>query len=267
MTRYVRSFVRAAEREAVMAWLSELHPLWEQRWSTLRPPPPGETQRPLLRPVWWLGTWQFACLGYYRPPGGTRDRVVRAEPFPAPLRAWVERIGAEIRSSVAPSDVPRGYAPNTCLVNLYGERVVDGRREDRGRVGDHRDHEPGPVASVSLGARTLFQFVDRRGKVAEERWLDDGSLMIFAGARHKEQLFHRVQRVDRKGGPLPPHLDDFVTRRVNFTFRYVPEEHIQTLAQLSPEAGADVAGYVDRLAERSAWWSEARKEARAERSG
>ena len=261
MTRYVRSFVRAAEREAVTAWLQALRPLWEDRWSHHRPPPPGETQRPLLRPVWWLGSWQFACLGYYRPPQGTRDRCVRAEPFPAPLRAWVERIRAEIRASVPAGDVPRAYAPNTCLVNLYGERVDGDRVEDRGRVGDHRDHEPGPVASVSLGGRALFQFVDRRGRVVEERWLDDGSLLIFAGERHKEQLFHRVQRVDRKATALPPGLDDFVTRRVNFTFRYVPEEHIQPLSSLSEASRADVAGYVDRLAERSAWWATARHEA------
>ncbi len=72
-----------------------------------------------------------------------------------------------------------------------------------------------------------------------------------------------MQRVDRKGPPLPPHLPDFVTRRVNFTFRHVPPEHVVPLERLSEAARRDIAGYVDTLASRSPWWAEARARAEA----
>ncbi len=254
--RYQQGFVRPDERADTLAWLSTLHPLWEQRFSTLRPPPRGEAQRELLRPVYWLGNWQFACLGYFTPPKGTDHRCVHAEPFPPPLRAWVDRVERSVRSTFPPAFVPQGWSLNTCLVNFYGHRGDD----DRARVGDHRDHEPGPVASVSLGARAWFQFADRRGQPVHEQWLDDGSLLVFAGPHWKEHLFHRVQRVDRKGEPLPPAIPDFTTRRVNFTFRYVPPEHFVHLRELPPQARADVAAYVDDLAAHSDFWRAAREE-------
>ena len=81
---YVPDYLTAPARAAIEAWLATLTPLWEQRYSTVRPLPPGRAQRPLLRPVYWLGNWQFACLGYYEPPHGVRDRSVLAEALPPP---------------------------------------------------------------------------------------------------------------------------------------------------------------------------------------
>jgi hypothetical protein len=59
---YDARFVSAHDRERIVEWLSQIHPLWEQRFSANHPPPPGQEQRSLLRPVYWLGNWQFACL-------------------------------------------------------------------------------------------------------------------------------------------------------------------------------------------------------------
>ena len=247
--RLASSFVTPDERRDTLAWLETLHPLWEQRFSTLRPPPRGEAQRPLLRPVYWLGNWQFACLGYYTPPKGVHHRCVRAEPFPDPLRRWVQRVEASVRATTPPAFVPEGWHLNTCLVNFYGDRGDD----DRARVGAHRDHEPGPVASVSLGARALFQFVTREGRSVRDQWLDDGSLLVFAGPHWKERCFHRVQRVDR-GPPLPPPIPGFATRRINFTFRYVPVESVTELSTFPPDARADVAEYVRELAAHAPAW-------------
>jgi alkylated DNA repair protein (DNA oxidative demethylase) len=261
---YDRRFVTPAEREAVVAWLSTLHPLWEQRFSTVRPPPPGEAQRPLLRPVYWLGNWQFACLDYYRPPHGLLDRCVEAEPFPPVLTALVRRIEALVRDMFRFPDLPDGWHLNTCLINLYGQRLVDGRWVDTARVGEHKDFEPGPVASVSLGERALFQFVEsrrpgERDRVALQQWLDDGSLQVFGGEKWKRRTFHRVQRVDHKDGHAFhfPHVDGFETRRVNFTFRYVPDEHVQPFSALSAQARDDVRGYVEALARHSPFFRRA----------
>jgi alkylated DNA repair dioxygenase AlkB len=251
---YDPGFVSGAERAAVLDWLATLAPLWENRFSEHRPPPRGQEQRRLLRPVYWLGNWQFACLDYYRPPRGIHDRCVRAETFPPVLAAMVKRIEALVRSRFRAPDLPSRWRLNTCLVNLYGSRLENGRWLDSARVGEHRDFEPGPVASVSLGERALLQFVtpSRRGEPGEvvlSQWLDDGSLQVFGGARWKERTFHRVLRVDTRGGfDLPPAMPDFRTRRVNFTFRYVPDEHVVAFRDLAPEAREDVRGYVETLA-------------------
>lgn len=240
-----------------MAWLATLHPLWELRYSTRRPPPVGRQQKRLLRPVYWLGNWQFACLGYYSPPRGVRDRCVAAEPFPPALRRWVADVEARVRRDFPRPDVPRGWRLNTCLVNFYGDRLEDGRWADVARVGEHRDFEPGPVASVSLGERALFQFVARAGGgPVRTQWLDDGSLQVFAGPRWKDDLLHRVQRVDRRAKiELPPAIDGFRTRRINFTFRYVPPEHVVPLSALGDEARADVRDYVATLAQHAPFWA------------
>jgi hypothetical protein len=132
---------------------------------------------------------------------------------------------------------------------------------DLARVGEHRDFEEGPVASLSLGERALFQFVssrrpgDRDGVVAEQ-WLEDRSLQIFGGERWKRRTFHRVQRVDtRAGHRFEVQVPDFVTRRVNFTFRYVADQHVVRFAALAPSAREDVAGYVRTLARGSAFFA------------
>jgi hypothetical protein len=161
--------------------------------------------------------------------------------------------------------VPRRWHLNTCLVNFYGSRDQDGKPIDAARVGEHRDFEPGPVASLSIGERARFQFV-RRGQIdaapVRTQWLEDNSLQVFAGPRWKDDLLHRVQRVDDKQKlSLPPQLAGFRTRRVNFTFRYVPDEHVTPYAQLPAQAREDIRDYVAELAEHSAFFAAALKRA------
>lgn len=256
---YDRRFVSPADRAEILDWLTTIHPIWEQRYAPNHPPPPGREQRWLLRPVYWLGNWQFACLDYYHPPKGVLHRCVAAEPYPAVLARLVAKAEKVARAMYRPGDIPRGWHLNTCLVNFYGSRLEDGRRVDTARVGDHKDFEPGPVASISLGERAFFQFISSRrightGSVEFEQWLDDGSLQVFGGEKWKNRLFHRVQRVDRKGSTFDANTGDFATRRVNFTFRYVPDEHIVRYADLPAPAAEDVKGYMEQLAGHSAFF-------------
>lgn len=253
---YDRNFVSAADRDEIARWLATLHPIREQRYAANHPPPAGKTQRWLLRPVYWLGSWQFACLDYYHPPRGIHGRCVRAEPFPPVLARLVAEAEAIARRLYRGADMPAGWHLNTCLVNFYGSRIEGERRVDTARVGEHKDFEPGPVASISLGERALFQFVaggriGQRSAVVLQQWLEDGSLQIFGGDRWKKHHFHRVQRVDRKGSEFRTQARDFHTRRVNFTFRYVPDEHIAPFAALAPESADDVRGYMEELARHS----------------
>ncbi len=258
---YDPRFLSAEGHLAICQWLTTLHPIWENRFSDLRPPPEEQEQRRLLRPVYWLGNWQFACLDYYRPPNGIHDRCVQAEPFPALIQKLVDEIEVLTRTMFHGKDLPDKWKLNTCLINLYGKRLENEKWVDTARVGEHRDFEPGPVASVSLGERALFQFVESRRPgeregVVSQQWLDDGSLQIFGGDRWKKRLFHRVQRVDHRAGrSFALNVTDFVTRRVNFTFRYVPDEHVVPVYHLSEQARRDVDVYVRQLAEHSAFFA------------
>ena len=260
---YDPGFVSPKERGRIVEWLAQIHPLWEQRFSAHHPPPAGQEQRLLLRPVYWLGNWQFACLDYYRPPHGLHGRCMRAEPLPPVLANLVREIESLARGMFQGADLPREWHLNTCLVNLYGSRLEGDRRIDTARVGEHRDFEPGPVASISLGERALFQFVRSsrpgdRDQVVSQTWLDDGSLQLFGGERWKRQHFHRVQRVETRGGHrFTLHLRDFETRRVNFTFRYVPDQHVVPFSELPPDAQSDVRAYVEELAKHSAFFAHA----------
>lgn len=260
---YDAGFLSGEARAELVRWLSSIHPIWENRFSEFRPLPPGETQRALLRPVYWLGNWQFACLDYYRPPH-VHDRCVEAEPFPPVLRPLVAEMEKRTRGMFRDDDdLPPRWHLNTCLVNFYGSRQEGTRWVDIARVGEHKDFEPGPVASLSLGERALFQFVTskrpgERDGVVEQQWLDDGSLQIFGGDQWKRRTFHRVQRVDTKGNfHFAVNVEGFDTRRINLTFRYVPDEHVTPYAKLSPEAQRDVLGSMRALAAHSAFFARA----------
>lgn len=254
---YRPQFISQTRKDLILSEVKKLFPIWEYRFSKSNPPPPDQPNRKLLRPVYWLGNWQFACLNYYHPPKGIEFRCVEAEPFPNEIQNLVTEIEELIKNNIEPRDIPRGWTLNTCLINYYGSHSLGGKNVDVARVGEHKDFEPGPVASVSFGERALFQFVSSKHKQAQsqvilQQWLDDSSLQIFAGEKFKKLLFHRVQRVENKRNELfDLNTPDFQTRRLNFTFRYVPKEHIQPLHRFPKNLQEDVKPYIQQLAERS----------------
>lgn len=255
---YEPNSITPKQKAQILDYLSTLHPIWEMRYSKNNPPPADQQQRRLLRPVYWLGNWQFACLNYYHPPKGIYHRCVSAEPYPEVLSDLVDNIEGLVKEKFDPKDIPRGWNLNTCLINFYGDQITpEGRRIDCARVGEHKDFEPGPVASISFGDRALFQFVESRGTQSQshvilQQWLEDSSLQIFGGEKFKKKLFHRVQRVEKKGNPgFRLNVSEFETRRINFTFRYVPDEHIQPFFKLPTSAQEDTLEYMERLAQHS----------------
>lgn len=254
---YQFPFVDRKEREYILKWISTLTPLWEMRFSEHNPPPANDEQRPLLRPVYWLGNWQFACLDYYHPPKGILNRCVQAEAYPPFLQKLVDRIEFIAKKRFHKSSIPDGWKLNTCLINFYGNKWEEDKWVDRARVGEHKDFEPGPVGSMSFGDRAFFQFVNGKSTLKEDnivfsQWLEDSSLQLFSGEKWKEKTFHRVQRVeDKRGELLGPEIQGFKTRRINFTFRYVPEQHIHPYKNLPPHLQADIRPYVETLAQTS----------------
>jgi hypothetical protein len=259
---YQFPFIDRKERARLLEWIGTLAPLWEMRFSEHNPPPEGDQQRPLLRPVYWLGNWQFACLDYYHPPKGILHRCVKAEPYPKVLQDVVDRIEFIAKKRFPKNYIPPKWKLNTCLINFYGSKLEDGKWVDRARVGEHKDFEPGPVGSMSFGDRAFFQFVNGKSSLGDEnvvlsQWLEDSSLQIFAGEKWKEKVFHRVQRVENKRDEsLGPAIEGFQTRRINFTFRYVPEEHIYPLKDLPSGLQEDIRPYVRKLAQSSPFWKQ-----------
>lgn len=254
---YQFPFIDRKERAHLLSWLETLYPLWEMRFSENNPPPPGDEQRPLLRPVYWLGNWQFACLDYYHPPKGTLNRCIKAEPYPVFLQKLVDRIEFIAKKRFPKSYFPDKWKLNTCLINFYGNKFEDNKWVDRARVGEHKDFEPGPVGSLSLGEKAFFQFVQGKSTLGDDnivysQWLEDSSLQIFGGDKWKSKFFHRVQRVENKKKELiGPKVEGFETRRINFTFRYVPEEHIYSFQDIPPKLQSDITPYISTLATHS----------------
>jgi DNA oxidative demethylase len=259
---YQPNYVSKNQKNDILNYLSTLFPIWEMRYSKSNPPPNNEENRQLLRPVYWLGNWQFACLNYYHPPQGIQNRCVAAEMYPPVLARMVAEIEQIVQQKFSPKDIPDRWHLNTCLINFYGNKTIGSEKVDCARVGEHKDFEPGPVASVSFGEKALFQFVKSAGKsqksdVVLQQWLEDSSLQIFGGDKFKKQLFHRVQRVEEKGIIFNNlNTTNFETRRINFTFRYVPTEHVRPFAKLPNNLQEDVSAYIQELGQKSAYWSE-----------
>lgn len=260
---YHPTFIKKEDKQGILDYLSSIYPIWEMRYSEHNPPPSGDEQRRLLRPVYWLGNWQFACLNYYHPPKGIHNRCVHAEDYPPVLKKLILIMEDITKRHFKKNEIPKGWHLNTCLINYYGSSIDEnGKKTDCARVGDHKDFELGPVASLSLGERAFFQFVlgkkNLKDNIVYEQWLDDSSLLIFGGDLYKDRAFHRVQRVDNKIKTPINNLNvtSFETRRINFTFRYVPNEHIIDFKKLPDDLKSDVSGYVKELAVHSSFFRE-----------
>lgn len=254
---YLPRFITEAESVELLRFFGSLTPLWESRYVGEQAVREGGGARRLTRPVYWLGAWQFACLGYYAPPLHVEEKCVRAEPLPQLMRDLLARLEPQL---LAHGAAPNGETPNTCLINYYGsERTIDvhGKPQpvDYARLRMHRDAEPGPVVMFSLGQPAQFEFVDgaRPDDPELSLWLKNRSVTLLSGPHYKDHLYHRVTRVRHGGEPkMPAVLPDFDLRRVSVSFRYVPEAHIKSLRELQPATQALVRGYVEQLAQRSA---------------
>lgn len=251
---YKTNYISNELKSNILTWINTLHPIWENRYSKSNPPPAGSEQRKLLRPVYWLGNWQFACLNYFHPPKNLYNCCIEAEPFPPLIQSLANQIQDEVHSYFNSKDIPRNWHFNTCLINFYGHSFSDENKQvDTARVGEHKDFEPGPVGSISFGERALFQFVDSKRKdlqsqVILQQWLDDCSLQVFGGDKFKKHLFHRVQRVENKKKlNLAPNITGFETRRINFTFRYVPKEFFISYKKLPENLKEDILPYIKEL--------------------
>ncbi|PRQ06252.1 alpha-ketoglutarate-dependent dioxygenase AlkB [Enhygromyxa salina] len=252
---YLPGFISAAEAEQLIAYFAQLVPLWEHRHHNDAHARPGDHSRRLTRPVYWLGAWQFACLGYYAEPHHREDRCVRAEPFPAVMRTILDRLWPSLRDH----DPDLDDVPNSCLINYYGREIGDGPPVDYARLRMHRDGEPGPVVMLSIGQPGLLEFIDPEQSEAPELavWTRHRSVSILSGPDFKDRLYHRITEVRHGRQPeIGCQLDGFEVRRVSVSFRTVPSALILDFDQLSAASRELVRDYVRQLARGSSHFGE-----------
>jgi len=256
---YLPRAIAADEAEALIAYFGSLHPIWEQRHRDGDHARSAGHARRLTRPVYWLGAWQFACLGYYAEPDHRTDRCVTAEPFPPVMQGILERLEPMLRQRHPEPDMPT--LPNTCLINYYGREVGEGQPRDYARLRMHRDGEPGPVVMFNIGQAGRLEFLDPERSPEPELavWTRHRSVTVLSGPTYKDRLYHRVVQV-RTGEDPAMHctLPGFELRRVSVSFRHVSPELISDAADLPSPRRAKVRDYVTELAEHSAHWARQR---------
>lgn len=248
---YMPRFMSVDEAEELASAFAQLHPIWERRHALDDRPRQGAGQRRLTRPVYWLGGWQFASLGYYAHPDHLVDRCVRSDPFPEILQTLLQRMEPHLTQHHQVASLP---PYSSALVNFYGSEVDGARVKDMSRLRAHHDSEPGPVVMLSVGQPALFEFVERPddAEAVLSLWARHRSAVVISGRRFKDVLYHRVTRVRHGKEPeLHCKLDDFRVRRISVSVRHVPQEHIKSVAALSAEARKVVLPYVRQLAETS----------------
>ena len=257
---YLPQFITKEESEQLLEYFSSVQPLWEQRHTGEESERASKHSRRLTRPVYWLGAWQFACLGYYAEPNYRENRCVRAEPFPEVMQEILNRLQPLIKRDHqgAQGELSQD-SPNTCLINYYGRETTNGIPRDYARLRMHRDGEIGPVVMFSLGQAGLLEFLDPERSPEPELgvWTRHRSVSILSGPEFKDRLYHRVSQV--RTGELPimsTSLPQFDLRRVSVSFRHVPEELIVDFADLPNERREKVRAYVASLGEKSTHFRE-----------
>jgi len=249
---YLPRFIDKEEALELIDYFAGLVPIWEQRHRGEEHGRSSGHGRRLTRPVYWLGAWQFACLGYYAEPDHRTDRCLRGERLPAVMQQVLERLRPVLEDSHSAAE-PEGadLVPNTCLINYYGREVGLGVPRDYARLRMHRDGEPGPVVMFNIGQAGLLEFLDPdRSPDPELRlWTRHRSVTILSGSEFKDRLYHRVAHVRTGDQPeLRSSLDNFEVRRVSVSFRSVPEELICDFGELPLERREQVREYVQELA-------------------
>jgi alkylated DNA repair dioxygenase AlkB len=249
---YLPRFINQEEALELIDYFGGLLPIWEQRHRGEDHGRSSGHGRRLTRPVYWLGAWQFACLGYYAEPDHRKDRCLRGERLPAVMQQILERLRPVLEDSHAAGEPEEAnLLPNTCLINYYGREVGLGVPRDYARLRMHRDGEPGPVVMFNIGQAGLLEFLDPdRSPDPELRlWTRHRSVTILSGPEFKDRLYHRVIQVRTGDQPeLRSKLDHFEVRRVSVSFRSVPEELISDFGELPLERRERVREYVEELA-------------------
>lgn len=244
------------EGARLIAYFESLKPIWERRHAPSKHARAGVSGGRITRPVYWLGAWQFASLGYYAEPDHREGRCLRGEAFPAEICEVLDKLRPVLdRHDLSEVSEP---LPNTCLINYYGSELGEGPPRDQARLRMHQDGEPGPVIMFCIGQPGLLEFVDpaRPHEPALAIWTRHRSVVVFSGPEFKDRLYHRITQVRHGAEPaIRSPIADFSLRRVSVSFRHVPEPLICDFDDLPQPARDLVRPYVEELAGSSAHYA------------
>ncbi|GAA3072410.1 alpha-ketoglutarate-dependent dioxygenase AlkB [Streptomyces roseofulvus] len=141
------------------------------------------------------------CLGRQWVPYRYLDSVA------VELPDWLVALGRAAVAEAYGDD--GGFAPDTALVNFYG---------DGARMGMHQDKEErsgAPVVSLSLGDRCVFRLGNSEGRGRPWNDVELGSGDLFVFGRESRWVYHGVPKVFP--GTADPSLG--LTGRLNITLR------------------------------------------------
>jgi len=161
---------------------------------------------PLLIKSVYLGWyWHRNRYSKFADANGT----VPVKPFPQLLAALAQRAYAQTFGSDGT------FAPDSAIINWYGENATLGMHQDRGET-DAVIARGAPVISISLGDSALFRFgnTDTRARPYRDVTLASGDLFVFGGA--SRMAYHGVPKVFN--GTAPAELGP-LRGRLNITIR------------------------------------------------
>ena len=99
-------------------------------------------------------------------------------------------------------------APDSCLVNFYGEGAKMGMHQDRDET-----ETDWPVVSISLGDEALFRVGGQnRRDPTKSVWLQSGDVIVLTGP--SRLAYHGIDRIRFGSSPLLPQGG-----RINVTLR------------------------------------------------
>lgn len=155
---------------------------------------------------------QTVCLGWHWRPyrySRTADDVngLSVAPFPD----WLGELGRQaVADAYRDPETAAGYAPDTALVNFYGERATMGMHRDEDERSD------APVVSLSIGDTCVFRFgnTETRTRPYTDVELASGDLFVFGGP--SRLAYHGVPRVHTGTGDPATGLE---RGRLNLTLR------------------------------------------------
>jgi DNA oxidative demethylase len=143
------------------------------------------------------------------------EQQIPVKPFPALLAQLAQRAYAQTLGNGGASDSSGIFAPDSAIVNWYGDNATLGMHQDRGETAAVIARGA-PVISISLGDSALFRFGNTatKSRPYADVTLASGDLFVFGGP--SRMAYHGVPKVFN--GTAPPELGP-LRGRLNITIR------------------------------------------------
>ena len=132
--------------------------------------------------------------------------------------------------------------------------------EFKGQLIPQYDSPVNPVTGVRSGTPYIARGANNLTNFLRPGFLSNTNIAISGSS---DKFDYRISGSQAYQQGIVPNTDlnttNFKTRRINFTFRYVPDDHIQPLNKFPEAQSEDIKQYVLKLSERSEFWKRSLK--------